>query len=73
VDESNTPAIEMYLKRGYCVVRRERDPLLPLQQRILMKKTLPQRAAPVPNGSGAGPEVSAVPVSKVFVWDKNEP
>jgi hypothetical protein len=76
VDESNTPAVEMYLKSGYCVVRRERDPIIPLQQRILMKKTLAQRSAasaPTPSSSGEAPQEADVQGSKVFVWGPNEP
>ena len=67
----------MYLKNGYSVVRRERDPVMPLQRRMLMKKALPQRP---PASDGAPQSASADPApeagvqdSKVFVWDANEP
>lgn len=81
MDENNTPAVEMYLKSGYSVIRRERDPMMPLQQRLLMKKTLPQRTAAsavAPKSSEVTPleasiQEASAQDSKVFVWDRNEP
>lgn len=77
MDEGNTPAVEMYLKNGYSVVRRERDPIMPLRRRLLMKKALQQRPATpeaAPQAAGGGPtQEASVQESKVFVWEANEP
>lgn len=74
MDESNIPAVNMYKKGGYTVVKRERDPVMPLRHRLLMKKALPLRQQPEPECSSPDPVlVSDANDSKVFVWNESDP